>query len=195
MLMVETMALVSLPSMGLGLELAIRYYLDTEFIPETLTLMSIGIVSEDDRELYLVSTEIPVRELNSWLREHVIPQIGYNSTPDTWKPVKEIADTVRTFIGDDMAVEFWGDYSAYDFLMLSRLMGDFDSWPKKWPFLIYDIRQFAYHCDYGDLDETISYNPFNHHALEDAKWVKKKWELLVALSRQPDQLPESGSIN
>jgi hypothetical protein len=54
-----------------------RYFYDTEFIEDgkTIDLISIGIVAEDGRYLYLQSTEFQHRKASPWVKEHVLLQL------------------------------------------------------------------------------------------------------------------------
>lgn len=54
-----------------------RYFIDTEFIEDgsTIDLISIGIVAEDGRELYLQSIEFDVHMASDWVWEHVYPHL------------------------------------------------------------------------------------------------------------------------
>lgn len=54
-----------------------RYYLDEEFIDDgqTIDLISIGIVAEDGRELYLQSCEFDPDKASSWVQEHVFTSL------------------------------------------------------------------------------------------------------------------------
>lgn len=54
-----------------------RYYIDTEFIEDgsTIDLISIGIVAEDGRELYMQSTEFDPSKASDWVKEHVITHL------------------------------------------------------------------------------------------------------------------------
>lgn len=51
-----------------------RYFYDTEFIEDghTIELISIGVVAEDGREYYAVSTEFDPERAGSWVRTHVL---------------------------------------------------------------------------------------------------------------------------
>lgn len=51
-----------------------RYFYDTEFIEDgqTIDLISIGIVCEDGRELYLQSVEFEPKKANQWVKENVL---------------------------------------------------------------------------------------------------------------------------
>lgn len=52
-----------------------RYFYDTEFIEDgkTIDLISIGLVCEDGRELYLQSCEFSTRNASDWVKENVFP--------------------------------------------------------------------------------------------------------------------------
>ncbi|HEU4360304.1 MAG TPA: hypothetical protein VFR27_02205, partial [Mycobacterium sp.] len=53
-----------------------RYFYDTEFIDDgyTIELISIGVVAEDGREYYAVSTEFDAGRAGPWVRTHVLPK-------------------------------------------------------------------------------------------------------------------------
>jgi len=51
-----------------------RYWYDTEFVEDgkTIDLISIGIVAEDGRELYMQSVEFDPRKASQWVKDHVL---------------------------------------------------------------------------------------------------------------------------
>ena len=53
------------------------YWMDTEFDEDgkTIELISIGIVSADGRELYLVSSEFDPDRCNDWVKKNVLPHL------------------------------------------------------------------------------------------------------------------------
>src|SRR5260221_101420 len=55
----------------------IRYFYDTEFIEDghTIDLISIGIVAEDGRELYMQSCEFDPDKASPWVQEHVLTSL------------------------------------------------------------------------------------------------------------------------
>lgn len=55
-----------------------RYFYDEEFIDNgsTIDLISIGIVAEDGRELYLQSCEFDSWRASAWVKEHVFPHLA-----------------------------------------------------------------------------------------------------------------------
>ncbi|HXO12259.1 MAG TPA: hypothetical protein VN871_07835, partial [Mycobacterium sp.] len=54
-----------------------RYFYDTEFIDDgyNIELISIGIVAEDGREYYAVSTEFNPERAGNWVRANVLPKL------------------------------------------------------------------------------------------------------------------------
>lgn len=54
-----------------------RYFYDTEFIEDgkTIDLVSIGIVAEDGRELYLQSVEFDYHKASKWVKENVLAHL------------------------------------------------------------------------------------------------------------------------
>ena len=56
---------------------AMRYFYDTEFIDNgrIIDLISIGVVADDGREFYAVSTEFDPESAGRWVRTHVLPKL------------------------------------------------------------------------------------------------------------------------
>lgn len=54
-----------------------RYFYDTEFIDNgrIIDLISIGVVAEDGREFYAVSTEFDPESAGRWVRHNVLPKL------------------------------------------------------------------------------------------------------------------------
>ena len=152
-----------------------RYFLDTEFAyrvsdpshlmgPDSewsLDLISIGVVAEDEREFYAIN--IPgVAGANHFVRDCVLPYLGDGKWSWEW----EIQQDLAKFITDKP--EFWVYMGAFDYVLLSRLMGGFDGWPKGWPYLAYDLRQLLDHTGRAEVNQP---NDAPHSAIEDARWV------------------------
>src|SRR5712692_5468086 len=111
-----------------------KYFLDTEFIEDgrTIDLISIGIVAEDGRELYLQSADFDPFKASKWVIENVFPHLkkcstdwpmsgphhvfGQCSRPDcAWRRHYQIALEVAIFMdpGKYGIPELIGYYSAY----------------------------------------------------------------------------------
>ena len=101
-----------------------RYFYDTEFIEDgrTIELVSIGIVAEDGREYYAVSTDFDASRATAWVRDNVLDKLPtpgapvVPSTPSARSPV--LPHSSR----DD--VELWAWVGAYDHVVLAQLWGD-----------------------------------------------------------------------
>ena len=54
-----------------------RFFYDCEFIEDgrTIDLVSIGVVGEDGREFYAVSTEFDPTRAGAWVRSNVLPKL------------------------------------------------------------------------------------------------------------------------
>lgn len=150
-----------------------RYFIDTEYVFRnnatfrTIEPLSIGIVAQDGREFYRVNEVIFRRGINGFppfVQEHVIPVMG--ATGENSRALDTIAADLRAFIGDDTP-EFWGDYAAFDYVVLSIIMGGFDNWPNGWPMYINDLQQEA-------IPEVASAIP--HNALADARAVRDAFD-------------------
>jgi len=155
-----------------------NYFLDTEFIEDgqrrTIDLISIGIVAEDGRELYL-EVDFPEERLTPWLEENVVPHLGPKSGR---LALKEVARRVDEFVGD--APMFWAYYADYDWVVFCWLFGSMIDLPERYPKFCMDLRQ----CweDQGRPDEALPPLDDNeHHALADARW---NFELYKRLRRK-----------
>ena len=76
-----------------------RYFYDCEFIEDgrTIELISIGVVAEDGREFYAVSTEFDPGRANAWVRRHVLDKLP--SPADTaWRSRPAIRDELYAFL-------------------------------------------------------------------------------------------------
>ena len=79
-----------------------RYFYDTEFIDDgyTIELISIGVVAEDGREYYAVSTEFNPDRAGSWVRANVLPKLPPPAS-QLWRSRAQIRDDLETFFDVD----------------------------------------------------------------------------------------------
>lgn len=156
-----------------------RYFLDTEFIEngETVDLISIGIVAEDGRNLYLKNMECDFSKANQWVQDNVFPHLDDfdldtrqpGGTTSYWSTRDQIKREIIAFIGDDPTPQFWGYYADYDWVVLCQLLGRMIDLPESWPMFCRDIKQLAKQLGNPDLHALIS-NVEEHNALADAEW-------------------------
>jgi hypothetical protein len=187
-----------------------KYWFDTEFNEQgpygRIDLISIGIVAEDGRELYLQSTEVSWSYVGSWIKENVVPQLYpcacfgglrvepyYVSSswqlrrhkhiePCVWRSTSQIADEIQKFCEDKP--EFWGYYCAYDWVMLCKMFDTMMMLPKGWSKHCSDIKQW---CNALDNQKLPNKPEGAHNALVDAHWNKEAWSYLSEIQKQRDE--------
>lgn len=149
-----------------------KYWFDTEFIDsvDSLDLVSIGIIAEDNRTYYAVSNEFDSQKACLWVKENVFPLL---IAPNLRKNKAQIKDEIIAFIIDKP--EFWVFNGAYDWVLFCKLFGNTSNLPNNYPKFAYDVKQLSYLLNkpYIPRQHTLQ-----HHALEDAKWTKDSWEFL-----------------
>ena len=104
-----------------------RYFYDTEFIEDgrTIELISIGVVAEDGREYYAVSTEFDPERAGSWVRANVLPKLPPPAS-QLWRSRKQIREDLEDFFGHRRRpepIELWAWVGAYDHVALCQLWG------------------------------------------------------------------------
>jgi 3'-5' exoribonuclease Rv2179c-like domain len=178
-----------------------RYFLDTEFIETVghIQLISIGIVAEDGRELYLVNYAADLSNASEWVKVNVLSKISHydyesNSflwmtmTHPDWNDIFNIRNAVLAFTGQyptrsgtEEECEFWGYYADYDWVVFCWIFGTMMELPKGYPMFCHDIMQLIEDTgvDKAELLERIPQTD-QHSALADAKWNKAAFDLLIA---------------
>lgn len=176
-----------------------RYYYDTEFHEDgkTIDFISIGIVAEDGREFYAISSEFDTRRVaqNDWLMNNVMSSIDYAQfitydghgfpavrdiyvTDRAAMTKEEIAREIMGFVGWDHSPEFWAWYSAYDHVCLAQLFGKMIDLPKMIPMFTNDIRTLVQLA--GLQPSDLPRQPEGlHNALADARWNKVRYDYLM----------------
>lgn len=154
-----------------------RYFYDTEFIEDgsTIDLISIGIVAEDGRELYMESAECNLTKASEWVQCNVMPYLSGR----VYSRVM-MATAVRDFCNsyEHGRPEFWGWYSAYDHVALCQLFGTMMDLPTGWPMYTRDLQQWADALGIAQLPEQPK---DQHNALADARWNREVWGFLGGL--------------
>lgn len=141
-----------------------RYAIDTEFIERgrehPIILISIGIVCEDGRKYYAVSSEFKDDDCSDWLKCNVLPNLGEikRSTID------QIRRSILQFVRDDP--EFWAYFADYDWVVFCQIFGSMVDLPSGYPYYCHDLKQ-----EIDRLGLSISQDDSVHSALGDAEWV------------------------
>ena len=102
-----------------------RYFYDCEFIEDgrTIELVSIGVIAQDGREFYAVSTEFDPARANPWVRRHVLDKLPSPADP-AWRSRAAIRDELYAFLtAPGLPIELWAWFAAYDHVVLAQLWG------------------------------------------------------------------------
>lgn len=155
-----------------------KYFLDTEFIeyPCTIDLVSIGLVSEDNRKLYLVSNEYDASKANDFVKNNVLTKLDKQNAEILSN--KKIAQRVIEFVGDDKNPDFYGYYCDYDWVVFCWLFGSMSGLPYFFPKYCRDIKYLA---DLKNIKIPIQTGE-NHNALNDALWIKEAYEFIESFT-------------
>lgn len=173
-----------------------RYFYDTEFIEDgkTIDLISIGVVADDGRSYYAISTEFNPRKASQWVKDNVLSHLPPRNVNFSdlsiaprvkgeamaWRPRKQIANDLLAFFRNGPQLEqekfeLWGYYSDYDHVALCQLFGTMMDLPKGWPMYTLDLKQWCYQLGNPKLPEQ---GKGEHHALADARWNQQVFEFL-----------------
>ena len=168
-----------------------RYFYDTEFIDNgrIIDLVSIGVVAEDGREFYAVSTEFDPESAGRWVRANVLPKLPPPSS-SLWRSRREIREGLEDFFRIDSPeteaghIELWAWVGAYDHVALCQLWGPMTSLPPQIPRFTRELRQLWE--DYGC--PRMPPRPGDaHDALVDARHNMRRYLLMTAdHPRSPD---------
>lgn len=182
-----------------------RYFYDTEFLEDgsTIELISIGIIDDAGRELYLVNADAPRDRIvtDQWLLSNVwaqlpvidcghgcgcvaagLPRVGHLDTADARvMPKEKIRVEVEAFLTG--RVELWADTCAYDHVVLAQLWGKMIDLPGKVPWHTNDIQTLAL-LSGVDRRSLPSIETGEHHALADAREVKARFEYISRMEME-----------
>ena len=164
-----------------------RYWYDFEFEEDGSTIepISLGMVAEDGRELYLINKDY-IRDWREgfmfphpWLVNNVLNHISdeevakYGTSIDnfSWKILDFISDNGKYKSRDE--IELWGHYAAYDHVCLAQLWGPMINLPEPIPMFTHE--DMTAKRDQPYLTRDLNKYP-EHHALYDAKFQRLQSE-------------------
>lgn len=153
----------------------VKYFVDTEFIDreQFIDLISLGVVAEDGREFYAISTEFDAAHANSFVRTVVIPQLEPPYHP-AWMSRVEMKDRLAQFVGADEP-RFWSYAGApWDWMAIAQLFPVAERVPDGWLYTAYDVLLLIESAGVRVDDPWLPPPPRDvHHALADARWVSE----------------------
>ena len=153
-----------------------RYFYDCEFIEDgrTIELISIGVIAEDGREFYAVSTQFDPDRANAWVRRHVLGKLPPPADP-AWRDRAAIREDLHAFVAaPGLPIELWAWYSAYDHVALAQLWGTMPELPADMPRLTREIRQ---HWEAAGSPAIPAPGTDRHDALADARLAYQRWRI------------------
>ena len=180
-----------------------KYFFDTEFIERgpdrPILFLSIGIIAEDGRELYLehpsardMVNNDHVEFGDRWLIDNVRPHLqgGVGSGINPFYR-RDTAAEIIAFCNPETygTPEFWAYFADYDWVVLCQRFGRMIDLPKGWPMWCRDLKQLM--ADRGvKRDELPAAVEPEHHALSDARWTKRAYESVMARSSGEYEMSE-----
>jgi hypothetical protein len=175
-----------------------RYHYDWEFKENGSTIepISLGMVADDGRELYIINTrainEFRMRktaglldETDRWLEENVFTHISFEDEdkygfdfseqpdrPGAGQVVYDFVVNALDWSTGPQEIELWGYFAAYDHVCLSQLFGRMIDLP--WPMPMYTNELMTIRK--GRSKPPRPANLPEHNALADAKYQKLIYE-------------------
>jgi hypothetical protein len=165
----------------------VRYFYDCEFIEDgrTIDLVSIGVVGEDGREFYAVSTEFDPAKAIDWVRRNVLDKLPPPGD-GAWRSLEQIRTDLLAFLTErDEPVELWAWMAGYDHVSLGQLWGDMRKLPRAIPRFTHELRQRWEDTGSPPLPPAP---PDQHDALADARHNLARWQALAQLT---DAMPSA----
>jgi hypothetical protein len=158
----------------------VRFFYDCEFIEDgvTIDLVSIGVVDEEGREFYAVSTEFDPAKAGPWVRANVLNQLP-PPADRAWRSRERIRADLLDFLGGPKAnrddIELWAWFAAYDHVALAQLWGPMPALPRCLPRFTRDLRQRWEDVGKPHLPQAPA---DAHDALADARHNLARWKVI-----------------
>ncbi|MEO3775630.1 polyadenylate-specific 3'-exoribonuclease AS [Micromonospora sp. B11E3] len=161
-----------------------RYFYDCEFVEDgrTVDLVSIGVVDENGREFYAVSTEFDDSRAVPWVRRNVLDKLP-SPADRSWRSRERIRDDLYEFLVEpirgrpDEELELWAWYAAYDHVVLAQLWGAMPALPREIPRFTKELRQLWDDRGRPRLPQAAA---ARHDALVDARHNLARWRAMTA---------------
>lgn len=164
-----------------GLWKFMQLFFDTEFtgLHKDTTLISLGIISEDNKCFYATLTDYDTTQVDDWISENVINKLELSDEIRSLYDVYEIEGTkeevkegLLDWLGtlDDTHFELVSDVCHYDMVLFIDLFGT-----------AFDLPEFIAPCCY-DINQDIYYTSFSMGEAFDINREK----LLKALTKDSE---------
>jgi len=175
-----------------------QVFFDTEFtgLHQNTTLISIGLVTQDDDKFYAEFTDYDKNQVDDWIQENVIDNLWngivkdptvekrYDYVNSTTKRIKIYLEDWFEKISDGEKLEMWSDCYAYDWMLFNQLFGHAFNIPKCIYYIPFDISTLM---KIKNVDPDINREEFvnitgpKHNALHDAKVIRECYNKLIIM--------------
>ena len=187
-----------------------KLFFDTEFtgLHQGTTLISLGIVSEDDRTFYAEFSDYDQNSLEEWIRNNVIANLLFSPAPAgqmehfKWSRSKpdvplskmsnmelrgsavDIRQLLDNWLKQFEQIEIWSDCLAYDWVLFNQIWGHAFNIPKNIYYIPFDIcTLFKIKGINPDINREefaeMTENAEKHNALWDARVIKACYERAI----------------
>lgn len=182
-----------------------KIFFDTEFtgLRQDTTIISLGMVTEDNRQFYAEFTDYNSKQCDKWIKENVLENLHTrypsniqksNYVPNLHVGSKsDISKALEIWLKQFASVEFVSDVCHYDFVLLIDIFGSAWDLPKSVCPACYDINQdiarkynITQKEAFDKSREDILYQSYKesvidgdkHNALYDAKVIRELYQIL-----------------
>lgn len=161
-----------------------QWFIDTDChkTGQAINLISIALVSSDDREYYAVAQDGWSPETCSDLiKKNVLPWLPPRGS-NSWKTRRKITRDLTVLLTDIKRPEFWGYLSSYDWVALCQLYDCADNLPEWFPKYCLDLKQEMRRTGLKKrhLPYLWSIKQKSRNALDRAKWNRRLYRYLTA---------------
>ena len=169
-----------------------KVFFDTEFtgLHRNTTLISIGLITEDERTFYAEFNDYDQTQLNDWLRKNVLPYLHFVDIHSTTPKLNlenhrmkanrpMVKQTLTKWLAQFGSIEMWADYPAYDWVLFCDLFDGSFNLPQGMTYNPFDVATLL---KANGIDPTIDRRRFVgleatiHNALDDARLAKACYE-------------------
>jgi hypothetical protein len=187
----------------------LKVFWDCEFagLHQNTTLISIGCVTENGRTFYAECTDYDLRQIDDWLKEHVIGNLTLRSCMpephpvhgpvESWANYSDknaivvvgqsdfVVSCLADWLRDCGKVEMWSDCLAYDWVLFCELFGGAFRIPANVYYIPFDLATLF---KLKDVDPDVNREDFaeisktdakKHNALWDARVIKACYEKVM----------------
>ena len=144
-----------------------RLFFDTEFtgLRKNTTLISLGIITEDNRCFYAKFTDYDKEQVDTWIDDNVLPNIKLSRkltkqfvVTEVDGTKEEIKEALMKWLDDigELYYELVGDCCHYDMVLFTDIFGSGFDLPKPICPVCWDINQDLCYSDDIKLQDTFN---------------------------------------